>query len=122
MGNIRSPQRNRNDMQRSGHLSEISVDYNKFYSKKPPRARSEEHTSELQSHSDLVCHLLLEKKKQSEGRCPGDRPLAVANRPTRPAARHCRAGQAGGSNEQTRAGCSAALTRTVARIQSKAVL
>src|SRR5260221_6682736 len=25
--------------------------------------RSEEHTSELQSHSDLVCRLLLEKKK-----------------------------------------------------------
>src|SRR5438034_6360136 len=27
--------------------------------------RSEEHTSELQSHSDLVCRLLLEKKKTS---------------------------------------------------------
>src|SRR5437773_10729652 len=27
-------------------------------------ARSEEHTSELQSHHDLVCRLLLEKKKQ----------------------------------------------------------
>src|SRR5438034_1838122 len=27
--------------------------------------RSEEHTSELQSHSDLVCRLLLEKKKQN---------------------------------------------------------
>src|SRR5437588_9601941 len=26
------------------------------------RRRSEEHTSELQSHSDLVCRLLLEKK------------------------------------------------------------
>src|SRR5438034_4370305 len=36
---------------------------------RPPRRaaappRSEEHTSELQSHSDLVCRLLLEKKKQ----------------------------------------------------------
>src|SRR5436190_8555838 len=29
------------------------------------RQRSEEHTSELQSHSDLVCRLLLEKKKIS---------------------------------------------------------
>src|SRR5438132_2711610 len=29
----------------------------------PNPARSEEHTSELQSHSDLVCRLLLEKKK-----------------------------------------------------------
>src|SRR5438132_12197482 len=27
-------------------------------------ARSEEHTSELQSHSDLVCRLLLEKKNK----------------------------------------------------------
>src|SRR2546421_3787516 len=30
--------------------------------------RSEEHTSELQSRSDLVCRLLLEKKKQSNSR------------------------------------------------------
>src|SRR2546430_9749061 len=29
----------------------------------PSRARSEEHTSELQSQSNLVCRLLLEKKK-----------------------------------------------------------
>src|SRR5438034_8768485 len=28
--------------------------------------RSEEHTSELQSHSDLVCRLLLEKKKYEQ--------------------------------------------------------
>src|SRR2546427_1388799 len=30
----------------------------------PVRARSEEHTSELQSQSNLVCRLLLEKKKK----------------------------------------------------------
>src|SRR5260221_2677815 len=30
--------------------------------------RSEEHTSELQSHSDLVCRLLLEKKKNETSR------------------------------------------------------
>src|SRR5438132_8768130 len=30
------------------------------------RRRSEEHTSELQSHSDLVCRLLLEKKKSKK--------------------------------------------------------
>src|SRR5438034_3661054 len=29
-------------------------------------SRSEEHTSELQSHSDLVCRLLLEKKKKQD--------------------------------------------------------
>src|SRR5256712_5070525 len=32
------------------------------------RPRSEEHTSELQSRSDLVCRLLLEKKKKLRGR------------------------------------------------------
>src|SRR5438874_5263360 len=31
--------------------------------------RSEEHTSELQSRRDLVCRLLLEKKKQFPGLC-----------------------------------------------------
>src|SRR5438034_1370397 len=31
----------------------------------PLNVRSEEHTSELQSHSDLVCRLLLEKKKKT---------------------------------------------------------
>src|SRR5438034_6608073 len=33
-----------------------------------PLQRSEEHTSELQSHSDLVCRLLLEKKKKNSAR------------------------------------------------------
>src|SRR5438034_6517461 len=32
----------------------------------PTKMRSEEHTSELQSHSDLVCRLLLEKKKKKK--------------------------------------------------------
>src|SRR2546421_13112634 len=35
----------------------------RLWSALAPRARSEEHTSELQSRSDLVCRLLLEKKK-----------------------------------------------------------
>src|SRR2546427_5825267 len=33
--------------------------------------RSEEHTSELQSQSNLVCRLLLEKKKETENRISG---------------------------------------------------
>src|SRR2546421_5904055 len=33
------------------------------------RDRSEEHTSELQSRSDLVCRLLLEKKKNIDINC-----------------------------------------------------
>src|SRR5258708_10782399 len=36
-------------------------------------ARSEEHTSELQSPDHIVCRLLLEKKKESVSRC---RPLS----------------------------------------------
>src|SRR5438132_7072614 len=34
------------------------------------RVRSEEHTSELQSHSDLVCRLLLEKKNNYKRQRP----------------------------------------------------
>src|SRR5688572_32229433 len=37
-----------------------------FQRHREKHARSEEHTSELQSQSNLVCRLLLEKKKQSE--------------------------------------------------------
>src|SRR5438034_8178923 len=36
--------------------------------RRKPHPRSEEHTSELQSHSDLVCRLLLEKKKKKHKR------------------------------------------------------
>src|SRR2546430_8732728 len=35
-----------------------------FHRRSAPRFRSEEHTSELQSQSNLVCRLLLEKKKK----------------------------------------------------------
>src|SRR5437773_7220261 len=38
-----------------------------------PSLRSEEHTSELQSHHDLVCRLLLEKKKRDAAPPYGDR-------------------------------------------------
>src|SRR5260370_32474610 len=43
----------RDDGGRRGHESEDA-----------PPPRSEEHTSELQSHLNLVCRLLLEKKKR----------------------------------------------------------
>src|SRR6478672_13183352 len=39
-----------------------------------PRPRSEEHTSELQSRSELVCRLLLEKKNQPDQGIRGLRP------------------------------------------------
>src|SRR5947207_10865145 len=43
--------------------------------------RSEEHTSELQSHSDLVCRLLLEKKKKKEKKY-NSRRLDTSTKPT----------------------------------------
>src|SRR5450432_972210 len=42
--------------------------------------RSEEHTSELQSRSDLVCRLLLEKKKHSSATPRGGRPTVSGSR------------------------------------------
>src|SRR2546430_10265742 len=39
----------------------------------PHRVRSEEHTSELQSQSNLVCRLLLEKKKKTRTGCTPSR-------------------------------------------------
>src|SRR2546430_5795002 len=41
--------------------------------------RSEEHTSELQSQSNLVCRLLLEKKKKNDLDCDGKRPVCSIN-------------------------------------------
>src|SRR3954449_5049154 len=50
-----------------------------------PYIRSEEHTSELQSHSHLVCRLLLEKKKK-----PAPRPHPTDTRlPSDSADRRC---------------------------------
>src|SRR5436190_16775400 len=48
--------------------------------------RSEEHTSELQSHSDLVCRLLLEKKNTNKtGPINGKTEQPTTIRPTHPA-------------------------------------
>src|SRR5438105_10462684 len=54
--------------------------------------RSEEHTSELQSRVDLVCRLLLEKKKQqtTAAHCPTQRrarPIRPLSPPHRPSTR-----------------------------------
>src|SRR3989440_8661710 len=51
--------------------------------------RSEEHTSELQSRSDLVCRLLLEKKKKRHAVEEVGQPATAAHRapPREPAAR-----------------------------------
>src|SRR3954466_8383940 len=43
--------------------------------------RSEEHTSELQSHDNLVCRLLLEKKKHNTHRTPRKPPRHTTHSP-----------------------------------------
>src|SRR5436309_11988454 len=48
-------------MERSGNVNVTGRKHPSFAG-----TRSEEHTSELQSRENLVCRLLLEKKKQSE--------------------------------------------------------
>src|SRR5260221_3037611 len=45
----------------------------------PVMERSEEHTSELQSHSDLVCRLLLEKKKKASRSTRSTAPTTAAS-------------------------------------------
>src|SRR2546422_2948358 len=57
----------------SGNLPAASMTYSarKFATLAPSRARSEEHTSELQSRLHLVCRLLLEKKNESCICCVG---------------------------------------------------
>src|SRR3989440_3749522 len=66
----------------------------------PVQNRSEEHTSELQSRSDLVCRLLLEKKKITDQQPPDLQPRdrsysEVAFRPGTPnSCRHAGGGRA----------------------------
>src|SRR2546430_10795033 len=47
------------------HAQEVGVPQREFDHAMQSHDRSEEHTSELQSQSNLVCRLLLEKKKRS---------------------------------------------------------
>src|SRR5260370_28128166 len=48
-------------------LARFRADYDRHRSgDRGGGVRSEEHTSELQSHLNLVCRLLLEKKKENE--------------------------------------------------------
>src|SRR5438034_2592745 len=56
LGEIRGAEREADVARRDRPLAREDADAER-------QTRSEEHTSELQSHSDLVCRLLLEKKK-----------------------------------------------------------
>src|SRR5260370_4766980 len=50
----------------------------RFVPCRPARVRSEEHTSELQSHLNIVCRLLLEKKKEHPPIQPSQSVLLLA--------------------------------------------
>src|SRR5260370_24123221 len=54
-----------NPYQQPGTPSAPQDPYQQPYGQTAFPARSEEHTSELQSHLNLVCRLLLEKKKKN---------------------------------------------------------
>src|SRR2546427_5799630 len=58
---------------RSNPATYIKVfdDIRRVFAAFPEARRSEEHTSELQSQSNLVCRLLLEKKKKNSARSAG---------------------------------------------------
>src|SRR5438034_7682907 len=59
--------RSRRSASPSGRVSRIARTLSSTVSlRNTDGSRSEEHTSELQSHSDLVCRLLLEKKKKKK--------------------------------------------------------
>src|SRR5260370_11066655 len=56
----------------AGVMKAAGLTHGGFYKHFGSKDRSEEHTSELQSHLNLVCRLLLEKKKKkSVGRQSG---------------------------------------------------
>src|SRR2546421_2991183 len=68
-----------------------------------PLWRSEEHTSELQSRSDLVCRLLLEKKNQRSKRCSTAPPKTVSCDATTARLRPCRSSISAPAAETCRA-------------------
>src|SRR2546430_6553939 len=64
-------------MKAQGKGKIINIASSTFFKGVPHYIRSEEHTSELQSQSNLVCRLLLEKKKDLRPEtAPRDWPLA----------------------------------------------
>src|SRR5206468_5211520 len=60
-GRTRFFERGRHPFQVLGRGNHVSISASRSH-REGPLKRSEEHTSELQSRSDLVCRLLLEKK------------------------------------------------------------
>src|SRR5260370_3505098 len=70
-GGQRPPAEQRMDVVRVDHIGPEVPD------RRADHPRSEEHTSELQSHLNIVCRLLLEKKKQSIR--AKDRPIRTAS-------------------------------------------
>src|SRR5256885_8313698 len=62
----------------NGPMTGLTVSNSTLFGNRAPR--SEEHTSELQSPCNLVCRLLLEKKKVRIGRAPFVPPVPSASR------------------------------------------
>src|SRR2546430_11908273 len=69
-------------------LEQFSRGKHQFNTAPTAIARSEEHTSELQSQSNLVCRLLLEKKKEKPQK-QHDRTHPTATHSMHQTPRHC---------------------------------
>src|SRR2546430_3561251 len=63
---FRSPPQTRSEIPRTIRRAATTINATRTTAREFPR--SEEHTSELQSQSNLVCRLLLEKKKKYQSR------------------------------------------------------
>src|SRR3954466_13994430 len=75
--------------------SHTIISYAVFWLKK--KIRSEEHTSELQSHDNIVCRVLLEKKISWRATFPATPRLSTSSKPPRSArARRTRGATHGG--------------------------
>src|SRR2546430_11406392 len=66
------------------HGEQVQSRFSQVIDRLPEAERSEEHTSELQSQSNLVCRLLLEKKKNPTGYHTGCVPIVTTRRLNRP--------------------------------------
>src|SRR5437588_5117610 len=66
VGSMRPENISRKDLRKIRIMPRAYSTWATLKSARETMQRSEEHTSELQSHSDLVCRLLLEKKKKQQ--------------------------------------------------------
>src|SRR2546426_5854156 len=76
------------DRLRHVHAGHLGAEYVAHEHQPHREVRSEEHTSELQSPCNLVCRLLLEKKKKSQKHQSNSESPPLVRQPAAPFSRH----------------------------------